>query len=965
MHPLLRKQLEEITQPLPAEILGFIDKVNQTYHQLQEGTAGSPLQDVSFELHQAYEMQKLLIDSASYAIMASDLDGITRTFNTCAEEMLGYKTVEVIGRMSPVDFVARHSLNQLALRLSAELGEAIEPGPEVFRVNPRKKVLFEEPVDLVCKDGSLIPVVLSVTARRDVDGNIIGYLGIWRDNREELRMKEKAHTAEMIIRNSPSVLFKWLPDKDWTVEYVSDNVSIFGYTPFEFYRGRKLFSSLIHSDDIAEVERATREAVTQNADELSIDYRITGKNGGIHWVEERTHIQRDASGNVLYFEGVITDCSERKSAELRLKESELRYELAMLGSSAGVWDWFDIAYDSQWWSERFYEMIGYTPQELPAGLNSFQSILHPEDRAATDKRVQEHFKLRKPFVTEYRLRTKDHGYHWFLASARAWYDAGGKPKRMVGSVIDIHERIEAEQRLRLSEERYQLVVEGTSAGIWDWPDVSSDEEWWSPRFYELLGYAPGEIPARWSTFLTLVHDDDRRMVMDKVGEHRNSPSPISLEYRLRLKDGTYKWFLANAQFKRSAEDHVLRLAGSIIDIDARKKAEHELMRAKNEAEAAARAKSDFLSNMSHEIRTPMNAITGITQLLLDRVDGKDEREYLNSIKYSADNLLVIINDILDFSKIEAGKITFEKIDFDLRQQLSSLSKTMRTKAAEKGLDFRLNIGNEVPDLVAGDPFRLNQILSNLLGNAIKFTSSGHVGLSVLCCPAGMKGEEMLRFEVSDSGIGIPMDRQEVIFESFTQAYSDITRKYGGSGLGLAITKNLTLLQGGRIGLSSEPGKGSVFSVELPFHKSDKAFIKEVGMNADETISLEGLRVLVVEDNTLNQFVIKQLLSKWNTMHSVAPNGREALVKLKEEDFDVVLMDLQMPELSGFQATEQIRARNTEVRNPDIPIIALTADAFTETRRKVLEAGMNDFVTKPFDQNELYEKIAKLCVNRTR
>ncbi len=395
------------------------------------------------------------------------------------------------------------------------------------------------------------------------------------------------------------------------------------------------------------------------------------------------------------------------------------------------------------------------------------------------------------------------------------------------------------------------------------------------------------------------------------------------------------------------------------DVTENKKFEYELLEARNAAIAAAKTKSEFLSNMSHEIRTPMNAIIGLSELLLEEGYTGSTLENLKSIKYSADNLLVIINDILDFSKIEAGKITFESIDFDIRHRMSELKRTFDYRAHEKELAFDVIVEEDVPPALIGDPYRLNQILFNLVGNALKFTASGKVSVRV-SLEQNTGTNVYVKFNVTDSGIGIPKDKQDKIFESFTQANADTTRKYGGTGLGLAITKNLTLLQGGSIDLSSEVGKGTSFYVIIPYSLGHKEIIEDNLTKFNNSVhDLSKVKILLVEDNTMNQYVAKQFFKKWNNDVLVANNGAEAIIYLEEhDDIDIVLMDLQMPEISGFQAAEIIRADHGKIKNTNIPIIALSADAFIETRRKVLEAGMNDFVTKPFKPEELYHKIMK-------
>ncbi len=392
-----------------------------------------------------------------------------------------------------------------------------------------------------------------------------------------------------------------------------------------------------------------------------------------------------------------------------------------------------------------------------------------------------------------------------------------------------------------------------------------------------------------------------------------------------------------------------------INVSQNKKNEEALIKARLTAESADKAKMLFLTNMSHEIRTPMNAIVGITDILLEEDIDKKHKDNLHIIKHSADNLLVIINDILDFSKIEAGKIELEQIEFNIREMLDNVLKTFLLKTTQKDISFEILIDEEIPQQLIGDPFRLNQVLINIINNAIKFTHEGKVTCSIKTV-SSTNDIITIKFCISDTGIGISKSKIDTIFESFTQESNVITRKYGGTGLGLTISKKLVEMQSGKIWVESKIGVGSTFTIEMPFEISNNTstFTKNITTLKD----LSDLKVLVVEDNSMNQIVANQLLKKWKANVDTVSNGIEAIEILCTNTYDVILMDLQMPHMDGYEATKIIRDKNSKVLNHNVPIIALTADAFPEIKRKTLDCGMNDFISKPFKQDELFVKLAQ-------
>lgn len=382
------------------------------------------------------------------------------------------------------------------------------------------------------------------------------------------------------------------------------------------------------------------------------------------------------------------------------------------------------------------------------------------------------------------------------------------------------------------------------------------------------------------------------------------------------------------------------------DLTERKRVEQTLITAKKRAEDLAESKQQFLSSMSHEIRTPLNAVIGYAHILLNDQPREDQKEKLKTLEFSANNLLSLVNDVLDLSKIESGKIEFENNPFDLRDRLNGIKETFLFKASEKGLDLNCHFDKNLPEQVVGDPVRLNQALTNIIGNAVKFTSKGEVNVYVNLIGESENPDDVsIEFKITDTGIGISKEKQELIFDSFVQANSKILNTFGGTGLGLAITKRIVELQGGEIEVDSAEGEGSTFKFVLDFKKAKTVPTKKKA--EDETRVISDASILLVEDNLINQKIATQFLTKWGANVEVANNGKEGVEKLRNQHFDIVLMDLNMPVMDGYEATVEIRS-DSDSRVANTPIIALTADAFTEVRDRVLNAGMDDYITKPIN-----------------
>ena len=373
------------------------------------------------------------------------------------------------------------------------------------------------------------------------------------------------------------------------------------------------------------------------------------------------------------------------------------------------------------------------------------------------------------------------------------------------------------------------------------------------------------------------------------------------------------------------------------------------------------AKSDFLATMSHEIRTPMNAILGMTHFLKEDDPREDQLESINIVDFSAKTLLSLIDDILDFSKIDAGKIEFEKTDFELKDLISTISETFRSTAQNKKVELITELGENLPKYLRGDPSKLIQILNNLVSNALKFTEKGHVKIFVQCVAEKNKKVDV-EFKVTDTGIGIEESRLGSIFESFVQADKKTKRLYGGTGLGLSISKKLVELQNGTIAVKSTINKGSEFNVVLTFEKPENKENTDAGRVEIKEEEISGLKVIVAEDNLVNQKVMQSFLRKWGVDATIVGNGLEAIEELKKGDFDLILMDLEMPEMDGYEAATFIRNME-DASKKDVPIIALTAAALSDVKEKVYSVGMNDFVTKPFNPVELRRKLSDFDKNK--
>ncbi|MGI4864391.1 MAG: PAS domain S-box protein [Janthinobacterium lividum] len=683
---------------------------------------------------------------------------------------------------------------------------------------------------------------------------------------------------------------------------------------------------------------------------FSSEHRLRCQDGSYRWVLSRGLItKRDAEGQPLLMTGFNVDITARKQTEAAMLAAALRLSATIGSLQRGIL----LVDDEQRVVQtnmafcRIFELD--VPPERLVGMTSMEVTLLVQQQF-TDPA---HMLLMKYEIITRReprhdyLLTLRNGHILQVAFVPIWQqqtDIGH-----LWTFEDITERYRAEQALKQQEEKYRNIIDNMQLGLVEM-DLNYRVLYANRSYCQLMGYSAEELLQQ-PLHPLIMSPETKAQLREKLVDRQRGITG-SYELEVSTKQGERKWLLVGAAPLFDVNKQPVGTIGINLDITHRKQLEENLREAKQQAEESARAKERFLANMSHEIRTPMNAILGMSQLLAKTPLATRQSNYLHAITTSAQNLLVIINDILDISKLDAGKLTIERVGFNVTRLAEQVAKTLHYKAEEKGLRFVTHVSPLIPDVVIGDPYRITQVLLNLASNSVKFTEKGEV--TVECDVAGYyQGQIILSFAVRDTGVGIDPAYLKHIFQEFTQEDDSVTRKFGGSGLGLSISRSLVHLMGCELAIESEKHHGthSYFYLNLPIGTvQDLPQRKTLAMSSLQ--ELRGRRVLLVEDNEYNRLLAKTFLSNVGLKVTEAEHGAAALERVRAQTFDLILMDVQMPVMDGFETTRHLRGE----MDIATPIIALTASALNGEKQKCLAAGMNDYLTKPFFEDELLEMV---------
>jgi len=884
------------------------------------------LQQRRSELEKQEELYRSLVEDHPYFVERFLPDTTIIFANNAMAESIGYPPEQLKGRKW-IDFIPEEE-RTLILEQLAEL-------------TPEDSICSYEN-SCFASDGSKRLHSWTHQAFFDDQGEISYFQSVGTDVTErkqaERALQEWENYYRTIFETSGSAMF--IIEHDTTISLANSNFKrMTGYSRQEV-EGKKSWTEFVHPDDVTWMkEKHYFRRQYPSGIPLEYEFRFFARNGELRHAYLTIDLIPETTKSVVS----VVDITERKNTEAAMRRSE-NYYRAIFETSGAIM--FIVEEDTtiSHVNSNFENLTGYSRQEVE-GEKSWTEFVNPGDL----EWLQEYnYSLRQhpntaPRQNEINITNRQgESKDLYLAAARI----PGSNQRVV-SCIDITESKRAEDLLRESEEQYRLLVENAFEGI----GVAQDGEfkWINPRIVEMMGCSQEELTT--ISIFDFVHPEDKEAVIKKHYQRMQEIKPPRI-YSFRIL---------------SPQNEVLWCQVSVIginwqgrpadlcffsDISQQKRIESELEEAKQRAEAANRSKSEFLANMSHEIRTPLNGILGMLQLLKTSALDEQQERFVDTGLDSTRRLNRLLTDILDLSKIEANKLVIKQEEFVFTDVIQTIRDIFNQLTQKNQNEINISLDENIPEMLIGDSTRLNQILFNLVGNANKYTQNGQIGLEVSLLPAVQPDNCRLLFVIADNGQGIPEDRIDRIFDIFTQGSdASYTREFEGAGLGLPLVKRLVDLMNGSISLSSKEGEGTTVYVSLPFGIPESMQQDtDDSQAAEKPFTASNSRVLVVDDDETTQLYIKRLLEMQGVATNVAEDGKEALDWLEKDDFDCILMDVQMPVLDGVEATKKIRSSNADFKK--IPIVAMTAYAMTGDREKFLQAGMDDYIAKPVDRDGL-------------
>lgn len=789
---------------------------------------------------------------------------------------------------------------------------------------------------------------IPVFAGKAYKGHLWKYTDITKSKLVEKKLESQRRFYEQILNKIPADIAVF--DKDHRYLFVNPlgikdselRKWIVGKTDEEYCAYRNRPSS------IAAVRKQIFDEVAASQKQKEWEEKMQKPDGDTEYHLRRMYPVYDEQGQLELMIGYGVNVTERRKIEEQIRLSESRYRSIFDYSLALICthDLQGIVTDV---NNTAISILGYTRAELIG--YPVTKIIHPDKVA----QFEEHYLkaiLNEGMAEGVMVAISKSGERLYLLFQNYLVTEADGKAYVIGFSQNITARIDAEKALKKSEEKYRGIIANMNLGMLQ-ADAKQNILYVNSTFCEMCGFDESDIIG--ANFVTMfVEQPNGDSYTKELRSKRSNGVSDAYEMKITTKTGEIKWWLVSGApifNNNGAFDGSL---GIFLDITNQKLLENELRAAKANAENSAQAKEMFLANISHEIRTPMNAIMGIGRLLEKTPLGAQQKLYLSTIQNAAKNLLVIINDLLDFSKIEAGKLSLEYIGFDLSETIKNVVHVLAHKFEEKGLLVKYEIPKFIVPVLIGDPYRLNQVLINLVNNALKFTEKGSVTIRCLITKDSITSQH-LTFQIEDTGIGMSESFLESLFDKFSQEDKTVTRKFGGTGLGMSISKELIELMGGTITATSQKGVGTIITFSLQFSKGTVNDLPKIDNKTFDSSILNGKKILLVEDNEMNRLLATTILEQYGAQVAEAENGAVAIKALSDGDnIDLILMDIQMPVMGGIETTSYIR----ENLDKQPPIIAITANAFKGEEEKCLRIGMNDFISKPFEEQKLIQVVAK-------